>query len=256
MSTPSLAENTFCTALPNGMKIFVCPRPGSGTVFTQAVIRTGSIHEGEFLGCGLSHFLEHMVFSGTETHPGHTDIADRVNALGGSLNASTGYNSTQYYIEIPPAAVKEALDMLYGMIALPLFPEERFQHEKNVILRESAMRNDSPYTLLHETLLKTAFTRYPARVPIIGYPEKIKEVDRDRMKAYYDLRYSPVRTAFVVAGDVEVQEVVDHLAGLASGWRLGRIDEPVIPAEPDQTSPQIENTFYNDPLAWIALAYR
>ncbi|MBR4075307.1 MAG: insulinase family protein, partial [Lentisphaeria bacterium] len=74
-NTPSIAEKTISAELSNGLKIYVYPRPGSGTVFTQAVVRTGSIHEGEFLGCGLSHFLEHMVFSGTETHPGHLDIA-------------------------------------------------------------------------------------------------------------------------------------------------------------------------------------
>lgn len=255
-STPSIAEKTICAELPNGLKIYVYPRPGSGTVFTQAVVRTGSIHEGEFLGCGLSHFLEHMVFSGTETHPGHTDIADRVNALGGNLNASTGYNSTQYYMEVPPFAVNEALDMLYGMIARPLFPEERFQHEKNVILRESAMRIDNPYTLLYETMLKTAFLRYPARIPIIGYDEKIREVDRERMKAYYDLRYSPSRTAFVIAGDVEPEPVIEHLKNLASGWRLGRLDEPVLPAEPAQTSARFEQTYYNNPLGWIAFAYK
>lgn len=255
-TTPSIAEKTVCSELPNGLKIYVYPRPGSGTVFTQAVVRTGSIHEGEFLGCGLSHFLEHMVFSGTETHPGHTDIADRVNALGGNLNASTGYNSTQYYMEVPPFAVNEALDMLYGMIARPLFPEERFQHEKNVILRESAMRIDNPYTLLYETMLKTAFTRYPARIPIIGYDEKIREVDRARMKAYYDLRYSPSRTAFVVAGDVEPEAVIAHLTDLASSWRLGRLDEPVLPAEPVQTAARFEQTYYNNPLGWIAFAYK
>ncbi len=254
--TPSIAEKTICAELPNGVKIFIYPRPGSGTVFTQAVVRTGSIHEGEFLGCGLSHFLEHMVFSGTETHPGHTDIVNRINALGGNLNASTGYNSTQYYMEVPPFAVNEALDMLYGMIARPLFPEERFQHEKNVILRESAMRKDNPYTLLYETMLKTAFSRYPARIPIIGYEEKIREVDRARMKAYYDLRYSPARSAFVVAGDVEPEAVIDHLANLASAWRLGRLDEPVLPSEPIQTAARFEQTYYNNPLGWIAFAYK
>lgn len=255
-TTPSLAATTVCTELENGIKIFVCPRRGTGTVFTQAVVRTGSIHEGQFLGCGLSHFLEHMVFSGTETHPGHTDIADRINALGGNLNASTGYNSTQYYMEVPPHAVNEALDMLYGMIARPLFPEERFIHEKDVILRESAMRNDNPYTQLHECLLKNALRTYPARVPIIGFEEKIRQVDRDRMRAYYELRYSPMRTAFVVTGDVEPEEVIRHLTEIASAWRLGRLDEPTIPAEPEQTEQRFEETFYNNPLAWIAFAYQ
>ena len=91
---PSLADRTYCVRLANGLSAYIIPEKRAKVVYIQAYVRTGSVHEDEFLGCGLSHFLEHMVFSGTETHPGHTDIADRVNALGGNLNASTGYNST------------------------------------------------------------------------------------------------------------------------------------------------------------------
>ena len=210
-NTPSIARRTLCRTLDNGLKIFVYPRPGSGTVFCQAVVRTGSIHEGENLGCGLSHFLEHMVFSGTETHPGHTAIADRVSQLGGVLNASTFYDRTQYYIETPAGAETEAVEMLYGMVARPLFPAERFENEKGAILRECSMYRDSPGSVLFERLMQESFSCYPARVPVIGYESKIRTVDREMMTAYWARRYSPCRTAFVIAGDTDAERIADHI---------------------------------------------
>lgn len=253
---PQIAKQIYRRTLPNGLEIFICPRPGTGTVFTQAVVKTGSIHEGRFLGCGLSHFLEHMVFSGTEHYPGHTDIADRVNKLGGRLNASTGYSTTQYYMELPAAAAAEGVDMIYDMIANPLFPQERFLHEKDVILRECAMRDDRPATAVYEKFLASAFRKHPLRVPIIGYGEKIATVDREIMRAYYEERYSPARTAFVVAGDVDPVQMADHIEKTASSWRMGRIDDPILTPEPMQNMLRQAQTFYNDPFAWVIAGWR
>ncbi len=252
---PSLAERTYQTVLDNGLTVFVCPRPGSGTVFAQTVIRTGSVHEGGDLGCGLSHFLEHMVFSGTEKYPGSTQIADNVNRLGGILNASTGYNSTQYYMELPAAAAPDAVDMLGDMLTAPLFPEERFRHEKNVILRESAMRKDNPYSHLLEALLSLMFPGHPAGVPIIGYGEKIAEVNREQMLAYYARRYAPGRTAFVISGDITPDRAADLVAEKVGKWRLGRVDEILLPPAANFNTAQKRKISYNSPLAWLAMGF-
>lgn len=253
---PQIAKQIYRRTLANGLEIYICPRPGTGTVFTQAVVKTGSIHEGRFLGCGLSHFLEHMVFSGTEHYPGHTDIADRVNVLGGRLNAATSYSHTQYYMELPAASAAEGVDMIYDMIANPLFPQERFLHEKDVILRECAMRDDRPATSVYEKFLATTFKKHPLRVPIIGFGEKIAGVDREIMRAYYEERYSPARTAFVVAGDVEPVQMADYIEKKAGSWRMGRIDEVVLTAEPMQNMIRQTQTYYKDPFAWVIAGWR
>lgn len=250
------AEKTVCTTLDNGLKILVFPRPGTGTVFTQTVVKTGSANEGKYLGCGLSHFLEHMMFSGTESYPGPTQISDRVNQLGGSLNASTGYRSTQYYMELLPSAAEEAVDMLFSMIAHPLFPEAGFNKEKEVILRECAMRDDDPDSILFERFLATACTRDPARFPVIGFREKIASVTREIMTDYYETRYAPGRSAFIVAGDVDASEITDYIAAKASAWRVGRIDEPALNAEPEQNSARKTTLYFNDPLARAVVGFR
>ncbi len=254
-SRPSLAERTFQTVLENGLSVFICPRPGSGTVFAQTVVRTGSVHEGEDLGCGLSHFLEHMVFSGTEKYPGSTQIADKVNSLGGILNASTGYNSTQYYMEVPAADAPDAIDMLGEMLTAPLFPEERFLHEKNVILRESAMRKDDPYSHLFESLLRLMFPGHPAGIPIIGCPEKIAQVNRAQMAAYYERRYAPCRTAFVVSGDIDPEKALALIAAKTGNWRAGRMDEVILPQVKAQNSARFREIRYNTPAAWLAMGF-
>ena len=80
--------------LNNGIRVFLCPMPGVRTVSCNVCVNTGSANEGADLGSGLSHFLEHMMFVGTKSFPGHTEIADRVNACGGNLNAFTSQDQT------------------------------------------------------------------------------------------------------------------------------------------------------------------
>ena len=98
---PLIADQITAVALGNGLRIYVAPNHRAPVVTAQIWVETGSIHEEEFLGCGLSHFLEHMLFSGTEKFPGKTEISDRASMLGAKLNAWTSYNHTAYYMEGP-----------------------------------------------------------------------------------------------------------------------------------------------------------
>ena len=94
-----------------GARVIVIPMPESPTVAMQLAVSTGSVHEEEYLGCGLSHFLEHMLFQGTRNYPGLSG-SDRINALGGDNNAFTSYYQTVYHLTVPAANYTEALDIL------------------------------------------------------------------------------------------------------------------------------------------------
>ncbi|MBP5182223.1 MAG: insulinase family protein, partial [Lentisphaeria bacterium] len=131
---PSLEEITHCVRLENGLEAYILPLRSAPVVSVQAYVRTGSIHEEEFLGCGLSHFLEHMLFMGSSRYPGNA-ASDKVSSLGGYFNACTGRDYTSYIVFLPSRHFGEALDILDDMLRNPLFPEEKFQSEKNVILR-------------------------------------------------------------------------------------------------------------------------
>ena len=245
--------NTF--SLDNGLRIFINPKHDAPTVSIQCFVATGSVHEADFLGCGLSHFLEHMLFQGCDGYPAQT-AADTVNRLGGSINAYTSYDHTVYYINLPSEHSKTGIDILVKMLSTPEFPEEKFLSEKDVILRERDMGRDRPEHMLVEKLWKTVYLRHPVRHPIIGYHEKIEQVSRDIMFQYYQQRYSPERTFFVISGDVNTQTVLEMLENRLSSWRHGNIYEPPLPEEPVQIGIRANNCFFEDPLARLAIASR
>ncbi len=241
--------------LDNGLKIFINPKHDAPTVSIQCFVATGSVHEADFLGCGLSHFLEHMLFQGCSGYPGQA-AADTVNRLGGSVNAYTSYDHTVYYINLPSEHSETGIDILSKMLSKPEFPKEKFLSEKDVILRERDMGRDRPEHMLGEKLWKTVYLRHPVRHPIIGYHEKIEQVSRDIMFEYYHQRYSPERTFFVISGDVNAKSVLEMLAKRLSSWRHGNIYEPPLPEEPVQIGMRANNCFFEDPLARLAVASR
>jgi zinc protease len=241
--------------MDNGLNVFVCERPAVPVVSIQIWVRTGSIHEQEYLGCGLSHFLEHMLFQGCDGYPGQS-AADAVNRLGGEFNAYTSFGCTVYYIDLPSRHLAEAVKILSAMISTPEFPEEKFLSEKDVILRERDMVRDNPGRLLGEKLWQNVFSTHPVRHPIIGYHDLIKSVDRDMMVDYYNRRYSPLRSFFVVSGDVQADEVFKEVEKNLGTWRLGRADEPSLPHDPPQAAPHFSEFTFPDPLARLAIGYR
>ena len=163
-----LFSNICSYACSTGLGIHVLPMPGSGSIELQCAVRTGSIHEGENLGCGLSHFLEHMLFQGCSKFPGRSGV-EKIERAGGSVNAYTSYDRTCYRMQLPKESWRQGVSMLSAMVRFPEFPEERFLAEKEVILRECERGNDDISRRLHEKFLRTMFLRHPVRFPIIGF---------------------------------------------------------------------------------------
>lgn len=255
IKSPVISEQITSVSLANGLRLYVLPNHRAPVVTVQIWVETGSIHEEEFLGCGLSHFLEHMLFSGTERFPGKTEISDRANALGAKLNAWTSYNHTAYYMEGPSTTWKHLADMLCDMVSAPLFPEDSFTKEKDVILRECAMRSDNPDSVLFETLMSHRFRTFPMRYPVIGLREGIERVNREMMTQYYQKRYCPRRAYVVIAGDVEPQEVADHINALLGGWQNTDLHEPCLLPDAPGIFPVRTTMTFPDPMARCALGY-
>ena len=170
----------------NGMEIYVLPRPG-GTVMAECYIRTGSIHEGRNLGCGLSHFLEHMLFQGCKGYPG-TAAADTLCNAGCSVNAYTSFDRTVYHAKGGKDKLPLILEIISSMVRYPELPLERFNAEREVILREYDRTRDDAGRRLQETFFRTVFQRHPLRIPVIGRKEMIASVSRDMAMDYHALR--------------------------------------------------------------------
>ncbi len=240
--------------LPGGAMLYHIPSD-TPLVLLEVVMRTGSIHEGADAGCGVSHFLEHMLFQGCSRYPGNS-ASERVHELGGECNAYTAFDHTAYYLELPAEKLADGLDILASMVAEPLFPEEKFISEKSVIAREADMIFDRPEQILVQNLWQQVFTVHPARFPIVGYPDKIAGVSREQMQHYYERRYGAMRSHWLVAGNVDPDRVQALLAEKLAGFTRGNLDEPMLTAEPEQQFERELRGTFADPMARIALGVR
>ncbi len=147
--------------LPNGLTVLVREDRSAPVVSAQAWVRAGSVTEAEWMGAGLSHVLEHMLFKGT-TKRGVAQIAQEVEAHGGYINAYTSFEQTVYYIDLPAANWRVAVDILADCMMNATIPAEELEKEKQVIHREMAMNQDNPDRRASLLLFNAAYTTLPA----------------------------------------------------------------------------------------------
>src|SRR5437588_8629308 len=129
--------------LPNGLTIIVQEDHTAPVASVQAWCATGSIYEDQHLGAGLSHILEHMLFKGTKTRSTN-EIAQKIQDVGGYVNAYTSFDRTVFWIDVPKDGVSTALDILSDAMMNSTLPPEEYQKEQEVIRREFAMGMDDP----------------------------------------------------------------------------------------------------------------
>ncbi len=240
--------------LDNGLGVFVCQNRKSPVATFQAWIAAGSVSEGRLAGSGISHFLEHMVFKGTKSHA-RDQIASTMDSIGGRMNAYTSYCSTVFHADAPSSRIGTAADIVMELVMCPLFPEDEFAREKDVIVRERAMRSDSPDVVLAERLMRAMFVASPARHPIIGYASMIEAVGRQDIIEYHAAKYRPENVFMLVCGDVEPSAVFELVRRKCDGWEnSSHYDEPVM-QEPPQRSPREEMSTFSDPLCRLAVAF-
>ncbi len=242
------------TVLANGLTLLVKPDRSAALASVQVWVRTGSIHEGGQLGAGLSHYLEHMLFKGTERRSGR-DISATVQANGGYINAYTTFDRTVYYIDLPSEHLEVAVDLLADAVLHSTLPEDEVAREKNVILREIAMTRDDPENRLWESVFATAFREHPYRQPVIGHQDVFAAVDRDALHRYYRERYVPNNMVVVIAGDVgatEARAAVERHFGAAPRSRLAPV---LVPAEPLQLGPRSAHRYEKVEVTRAALAW-
>jgi zinc protease len=221
--------------LPNGLTVLLKPDSAAPVSSVQVWVKTGSVHEGAHLGAGLSHYLEHMLFKGTERRAGR-DISATVQAHGGYINAYTTFDRTVYYIDVPSDHTAVAIDLLADAVLHSTLPADEVAKEKDVILREIDMCLDDPDQRLSQALFETAFRAHPYREPIIGHRDVFAASTRDDLLAYYRGRYVPNNLVVVIVGDfdpVAVRASVAEHFGKAPRVRLAPV---LVPDEPAQLS--------------------
>lgn len=225
------------TVLDNGMVCLVKEDHSAPVVAVQIWVGTGSVHEEEFLGAGLSHYMEHMIFKGTPTR-GPAAITKAIDEAGGEINAYTSLDRTVFHADLPGRNWKVGVDVLADAVQHAALPEDEWEREKDVILREFAMGYDSPDRELNKLLWSTAFRVSPYRYPVIGHEEVFRTMTRDHLATFFRRHYVPDNMITVVVGDVDAQEVLAYLRTVFAGFTRKARAPVVVPAEPPQVAPR------------------
>lgn len=218
------------TILDNGLKVVTEQIESVKSVSVGIWVKTGSRNE-SVEQAGITHFLEHMLFKGTESRSSY-DIAMSMESVGGYLNAFTSSEYTCYYSRCLNSKLERALDVLTDMILHPTFPEDEMEKEKKVVLEEMKMYRDNPQEYLFEEFSGFVFREHPLGRPVIGYEETVSSFERQDLYAYMEERYRPDNLLVAVAGNADHDRVVKLVQGYFG--KVGSVeteinDQPVTP---------------------------
>ena len=202
--------------LDNGLKIIAEVNPAAASLATGFFVRTGSRDETPDIA-GVSHFLEHMVFKGTERRSAF-DVNIEFDRMGANYNASTSEENTVYFATVLPEFQDAAVDLL-GDLLRPSLRGEDFDLEKNVIIDEIARYDDLPGFRCYEKVMAAHFAGHPLGNSILGTPESIRALSREQMLAYFERRYSPTNVTAVAVGNVNFEAYVAKVDAMCGHWK-------------------------------------
>ncbi len=201
--------------LENRLQCMFEKRKDAGVVAMQVWVKVGSKYEQPKFA-GITHFIEHLIFKGTEKLKAN-EMASRIETLGGTINAFTSYDNTVYHIVIPKKAFKEGLELLLDAVKNPAFPEEELAKEKRVVLEEIKMGEDEPQRKLFKELFSVSYKGHPYGRPIIGYEETVRSITRKDIETYFKTHYTPENMVVVIVGDFDENQakalIKKHLIG-------------------------------------------
>lgn len=216
--------------LKNGLSVLLIENHKSPVVSVQMWVKTGSADEGKGEE-GISHFIEHLVFKGTNKYE-MGEIASTVEASGGELNAYTSFDQTVFYVNISREFAEIGLDVISEMMGFPRFDEAEINSEREVVIEEIKRGNDSPGRQASRLLFSSVYKKHPYGIPVIGYDKIIKKVSKKTLLNYYQSRYIPTNMHLVVAGDFvssEMAKQIDSTFGRMKSFKfrnVKRVKEP------------------------------
>ncbi len=191
--------------LKNGLRVFIKPDKKIPVVSVQLWVKAGSVDE-TAENNGISHFLEHLIFKGTENYS-VSEISRAVESRGGIINAATSKEFTFYYIYIPSEGLADAVKIIADVAnQKATFPEEEIEKERTVIIEEIKRSEDNPENILYETFNKQLFSVTPYKWRVIGTTEVISKISREDLISYYRKFYVPNNMVLVIVGNLDYRE--------------------------------------------------
>ena len=198
-------QNWTLTELDSGERIISEPLEHVRSAAVGYWIGAGSRDE-DAAEAGVSHFIEHMLFKGTDRYSA-IEIAEIFDGMGGELNAATSREHTLVFARVPDHHLELALDVMGEMVFAPAFPE--LDAEREVVLEEIAMYEDAPQELVHDLIAEAIFADHPLGRPVIGRAEVIRSISAETVSRYHDELYTPANIVVAAAGSMEHDHVVE-----------------------------------------------
>ncbi|MHC4209803.1 MAG: M16 family metallopeptidase [Planctomycetota bacterium] len=201
--------------LPNGLQVIAEVDPDAHTAAIGFCVKTGARDEDAAV-MGVSHFLEHMMFKGTETRTA-ADVDRDFDDIGADHNAYTSGEMTAFWAHALPEHLPRTLEILADILR-PALRQADFDDEKGVILEEIAMYEDQPFWVLYERTMEAYYRSHPLSHRVLGTRETVQALAREQMAEYFQRRYSADNTTVALAGRLDFEGTVDLLGQWCGGW--------------------------------------
>ena len=211
------------TVLPNGLRVVTERMPQARSVTTGFWVGVGGRDEAAEVA-GASHFLEHLLFKGTEDRSARA-IASGVDARGGEMNAFTSREHTAYYTRLPDTELDFGLDLLTDVLSAPALRPHEVDAEREVILEEILLSEDTPDDKVHIVLYEALFPDHPLGREVLGSPESVEAMTRDDIARFFTGNYRPANLVVAAAGRLDHDAVVDGVARCLAGGSPGERPE-------------------------------
>jgi len=206
--------------LENGLKVITCRMPHTRSVSLLFFVMTGSCYERED-EAGISHFIEHMCFKGTEKRSSSREISEAIEGVGGILNGGTDRELTSYWCKLASQHLEMAVDVIVDLMRHPLFRQEDIEKERQVIIEEINMSLDSPQQRVGMILDDMMWPGKPLGRDVAGSRETVTAITREQMIKHVDRFYTPANMLVSIAGDFDPDKIVALLRQAEAGWNAG-----------------------------------
>lgn len=210
-------SNPNITTLDNGLRVLTHRIAGATSISVNVSVRAGSTYESPTLS-GVSHFLEHMLFKGTQNWPTPEILTGAIENTGGDINALTSKEYTMYWAKVPFDKWEIATDILLDMCINPLMLLSEIQRERNVIHEELSMYTDHPSYSSELGIEQVMFPNHPLGMEIIGTHQSLDELKPNDINEYFYQHYNPSNLIVTVVGNFSEDELIDSINEKCNGW--------------------------------------
>ena len=225
--------------LPNGLRVWIEPRPQAESITALVVVRAGSRYE-TAANNGISHFVEHLVFDGTEKWPTEEAVADAITHRGGHWNGWTDEETTTYFVQLAQHDFDRALDWLSQVVFHPTFPAEKIDKERDIIFEEKMGRYGWLLNALEalglgydldRAVRRALFPGSTLSLRVVGEDASLDQITRPALLSYYHAHYAPANSALIIVGQVNVEQAREKVLAYF-GSLPAQAANPIAPAAP------------------------